>query len=73
MNRELKAMRNNAETIERSIERTRIFAKENPKSVIDFEAILKAQYNLLNSIHDVICDLVIEDIKSPFWKKLFRK
>lgn len=73
MNRELKRMRNNAEIIESRIEETRDLIKEEPNSVVNWEAILDAEKNLLNAIHDVICDLVIEDAKTPFWKKLFRK
>jgi hypothetical protein len=74
MNRELKRMRNNAEIIERRIEKTKALVEEEPNSVVDWKAILKAEQNLLSAIHDCICDLVIEDTKkTKFWKKLFRK
>jgi hypothetical protein len=72
MNRELKMMRNNAEITMNSIEKTRAMAKKNPESPVDYEAILKAEHNLLDAIHERICDIVINESK-PLWKKLFRK
>lgn len=73
INRELKKMRKNAEIVEHGIEKTRSYIKEDPHSKVDWEKILKAQCNLLDAIHEYICDLVIEKENRPFWKKLFRK
>lgn len=74
MKKNLETMRNNAAVVENQIIRTRIMAKKDPNSPVDYEAILKSQYALLDAIHDNICDIIIEeDNKITFWKKLFRK
>jgi hypothetical protein len=73
MNKELKKMRNFAEVIENQIETTKYLAKKNPESPVDYDAILKAQYNCLSAIHERICFIVIKKSKFPFWMRLFMK
>jgi hypothetical protein len=73
MNRELKSMLNFAEIMMNEIEKTQAIAEKEPESVVDWEKILKAQHELLDAIHERICDIVITNYKLPFWKKLFRK
>jgi hypothetical protein len=73
MNHELKRMLSNAEIVMNGIEVMRALAEKYPESPVDYEAIIKAQNNLLDAIHERICDIVTQDAKRPFWKKLFRK